>query len=525
MKVPHTTERPAKRAGSVNAQSAGSPKAKRAGSANAVLAVTCAAAFIAFLDVTIVNTAFPDIERDFAGHSLNSLSWIINAYTIVFAAILLPAGRIGDLAGRKRLFMTGIAIFSAASAACALAPSLELLVAARAIQGAGAALMIPTSLALMLAAFPPARRSLAIGVWGASNSVAAAVGPALGGALVELADWRLVFVINVPLGAISLLAAARVLTEYRVPGADRLPDLAGTITLTAGIGLVVLGIVQGNDWGWSSAATIASLAAGALLFAYTLLRSARHDVPAIETSLWRVPGFAGVNAGSFTSGVAFFAFMLGGTLFLTSIWRYSVLEAGLAMSTGALSAAVFSPLGGVLMGKFGERVIAFAGGLIFAAACFWMAAMAGPRPDFLGVFLPGGIIVGAGIGFVFPALAGAAVKKLPQERMGAGIALNMTARQTGGAVGVAMLVAMLTRGESPLDSFIATWWICGGIAALTGLLALWLIPAGAGGHIAIAPGASASERAGAGRQPVAINEAPTAAGLAAGEPQPSNAGA
>lgn len=468
-------------------------RARRIASPNSVLAVTCAAAFIAFLDVTIVNTAFPDIERDFAGHSLSSLSWIINAYTIVFAAILLPAGRIGDLAGRKRLFMTGIAIFTAASAACALAPSLALLVAARAIQGTGAALMIPTSLALMLAAFPPERRSLAIGVWGASNSVAAAVGPALGGALVELADWRLVFLINVPLGTIALIASAPVLTEYRVPGADRLPDLAGTLTLTAGIGLVVLGIVQGNEWGWSSAETIVSIAAGAVLCAYTLLRSRRHPVPAIETSLWRVPGFAGVNAGSFTSGVAFFAFMLGGTLFLTSIWRYSVLEAGLAISVGALSAAVFSPLGGFLMGRVGERLIAFIGGLVFAISCFWMAAKAGPRPDFLGVWLPGGIMVGAGVGFVFPALAGAAVKNLPQERMGAGIALNMTARQTGGAVGVAMLVALLTRRGLPYDHFIASWWICGAIAAFTGVLALWLIPSGAGGHVAVAPLAGARE--------------------------------
>ncbi|MBI5311117.1 MAG: DHA2 family efflux MFS transporter permease subunit [Actinobacteria bacterium] len=453
-------------------------------SPGAVLAVTCAAAFIAFLDVTIVNTAFPDIERDFAGHSLSELSWIINAYTIVFAAMLLPAGRIGDLAGRKRMFIAGIAIFTLASAACAAAPSLGLLIAARAIQGAGAALMIPTSLALMLPAFPPERRSLAIGIWGASNSVAAAVGPALGGSLVELADWRLVFLINVPLGATALLAATRVLTEYRVPGANRLPDLAGTVALTAGIGLVVLGIVQGNEWEWTSLATLGSLAAGAALCAYTLWRSAGHPVPAIETSLWKVPGFAGVNVGSFTSGVAFFAFMLGGTLFLTSIWRYSVLEAGLAMSTGALSSAVFAPLGGALMGRFGERIIAFIGGLVFAASCFWMAAMAGPTPDFLGVWLPGGILVGWGIGFVFPALAGAAVKNLPQERMGAGIALNMTARQTGGAVGVAMLVALLTKGGLPYDRFIESWWICGAVAAVTGVLALWLVPAGAGGHVA-----------------------------------------
>lgn len=449
-----------------------------------VLIVTCTAAFMAFLDVTIVNTAFPDIEKSFPGSSLSALSWIINAYTIVFAALLMPAGRIADLMGRKRIFIGGIALFTLGSAACAASPSLGTLIAARAVQGVGAALMIPTSMALVLPAFPPEKRPMAIGAWGASNAVAAAIGPGLGGGLVEISDWRLVFIINLPVGAFSLLAATRWLAEYRVPGDGRLPDLAGTLALTAGIGLVILAIVQGNDWGWASLYTIASLLAGAALTVGTVIRSTKHPVPAVETSLWRIHGFAGVNIGSFMSGAAFFAFFLGGTLFLTSIWQYSVLEAGLAMSTGAASSAVFSPIGGILMGRFGERIVVFAGGLIFAASGFWMAAKITPQPDFVNDFLPAGISVGVGLGLVFPALAGAAVKGMPQERLGGGIALNMTARQIGGAVGVALLVALLTAGGNPYDRFIQSWWISGGIAAATAVSALWLIPKGVGNHAA-----------------------------------------
>lgn len=448
----------------------------------AVLAVTCAAAFMAFLDVTIVNTAFPDIERSFPGSSLSALSWIINAYTIVFAALLMPAGRIADIVGRKRVFSAGIILFTLGSVACAVAPSLATLIVARAFQGAGAALMIPTSMALLLPAFPPARRPMAIGIWGMSNAVAAAVGPGLGGSLVELSDWRLVFLINLPVGALALVAAARRLNEQRGEGAERLPDLAGTVALTAGIGLVILGIVQGNDWGWSAPATLAALVGGALLITAALLRSTRHPVPAVEISLWRIPGFAGVNVGSFMAGASFFAFFLAGTLFLTSIWRYSVLEAGLAMSIGAVSSAVFSPVGGALMGRVGERLVVFVGGMIFASAGFWMALLIEREPNFLVGFVPAGVLVGMGLGLVFPALAGAAVKGMSPERLGGGIALNMTARQLGGAVGVALLVALLTSGGSPYDRFVEAWWICSAISAATALLALRLIPAGVGNH-------------------------------------------
>jgi EmrB/QacA subfamily drug resistance transporter len=436
-----------------------------------VLGVTCLATFMAFVDVTIVNTAFPDLERSFSESSLGSLSWIINSYTILFAALLLPAGRIADLAGRRRVFLYGVGLFTIASAACAVAPTLGLLIAARAVQGIAAAAMIPTGLALMLPEFPPERRAVAIGIWGASNSVAAAAGPVLGGALVELSDWRLVFLINVPVGVITLIAGLRVLREHAIAPGRQIPDLLGTAQLTIGIALVFLSIVKGNDWGWLTAATGGTLGAGAVLIAAALRRSASHPVPAVETSLWRIPGMAAINLSSLLAGVAFFAFILGGTLFLTSVWEYSVLEAGLAMTTGAFSSAIAAPLAGRASARYGEAPVTIAGAIAFVASAAVMTLALGTEPNFLGAWLPAGLLVGAGIGLMFPAIASAAIQGVTPQRLGAGIALNMTARQVGGGLGIAGLVALLSSNWSdPMARFDAAWLMCGAAAAGVGLV-------------------------------------------------------
>lgn len=442
--------------------------------ARRVLLVTCLAAFMAFIDLTIVNTAFPDIASSFPESSLGSLSWIVNAYTILFAALLLPAGRIADLVGRKRVFIIGIAVFTLASAAAAMAPTLNWLIAARIIQGAAAALMVPTSMALLLPAFPRERQPVAIGLWGATNSLAAAIGPALGGALVELADWRLVFLVNIPVGIIAVFAAQRVLTERQAGDDRRLPDLAGTAAIAVGTALVVLAIVEGNEWGWGSTATIACLTSGALLVGVAFYRSTTHELPAIELSLWRVPGMSMINLGSLLSGITFFSFILGGTLFMTSVWNYSVFEAGLAITPGALSCAVVAPFAGALASRIGERWLIIAGSLIMGGANIYVGANITSTPVFLGLWLPGGLIAGVGIGMLFPGLASAAVRDMEPERLGSVIALNMTARQLGGALGIAGLVALLTSGGNFLAHF-QDAMLYGGIAALL-IVPLFLVP-------------------------------------------------
>src|SRR3954470_16052700 len=246
-----------------------------------VLAVVSAAVFMASLDLFVVNVAFPDLQREFDGTSLANLSWVLNGYTIVFASLLVPLGRAADRLGRKRFFVGGFLLFVAASAAAAAAPSVEALVAARIVQAFGAAAIMPTSLALLLAEIPVAKRSAAIGIWAATGGIAAAAGPPLGGLLVE-ASWRWVFLINLPVGLIAAFAASRVLRESSDPEHARRPDALGAALLTAAVALLALGLVKAPDWGWANDRTIAALiGSGAALTAF-VARSARHSAPIVE---------------------------------------------------------------------------------------------------------------------------------------------------------------------------------------------------------------------------------------------------
>ena len=217
-----------------------------------VLLVASFGAFLAFLDSTIVNVAFPDIAASFPGTSIGDLSWVLTAYNIVFAAFLVVAGRLADLFGRRRTFIVGVAVFTAASGLCAVATSVEALVAFRVLQGIGAAVLVPASLALVVEGYGPARRAHGVGLWGAAAAIASGLGPPIGGALVEAADWRLAFLVNVPLGLVAMVLARRCLVESRAAGRRRTPDLRGALLLAATLGLLTLGLVQGPEWGWTT---------------------------------------------------------------------------------------------------------------------------------------------------------------------------------------------------------------------------------------------------------------------------------
>src|SRR4051812_8634481 len=246
-----------------------------------VVAIACAGAFLAFLDATIVNIAFPDISRSFAGSGRDALSWVLDGYFVVIAALLVPAGGLADRFGHKRVFLLGIAGFTGASLLCAVAPSLPMLIAFRVIQGIGAAMIAPTSLAIVLDSFPAEKRAAGVGLWGAAAAAAAAIGPTLGGALVELSDWRLVFLVNLPLGAAVLFAGYRRLPAPRIVD-SRLPDLPGAAMLALGRAAITLAIVEGNDWGWTATATLGCFAAGLALLAAVAYRSTSHPRPIVE---------------------------------------------------------------------------------------------------------------------------------------------------------------------------------------------------------------------------------------------------
>jgi EmrB/QacA subfamily drug resistance transporter len=405
------------------------------------IAIACAGAFVAFLDTTIVNIAFPDISSSFAGSGRDALSWVLDGYFVVIAALLVPAGGLADRFGHRRIFLLGVAGFTAASLLCAAAPSLPLLISFRVVQGIAAAMIAPASLAIVLDSFPVERRSAGVGLWGAAAAAAAAVGPTLGGALVELSDWRLVFLVNLPLGAAIVLAGRRRLPRPRILD-SRLPDLPGAAMLALSLATVTLAIVEGNDWGWGSTATLGCFAAAAILLAGVVARSRRHPRPIVEPALFAHRSFAIGNLGTLLFAAAFFSLILGNVLFLTSIWGYSVFHAGLATLPGpALSTVVAGPAG-KLADRFGHRAVIVPGALFFAAGVMVLRS-AGAEPDWVGLWLPGACLTGIGIGLAFPTLGAASVRDVPDDRFATASAVNAAFRQVGAVLGTAILVAIV----------------------------------------------------------------------------------
>ncbi|HEV3046054.1 MAG TPA: MFS transporter [Solirubrobacteraceae bacterium] len=429
--------------------------------------IVCVGVFMSSLDLFIVNIAFPAISRHFHGASLGSLSWILSAYAIVFAALLVPAGRWADAFGRKRVFLTGLAVFVAASAACALAPSVGVLIGARVVQAAGGALMLPTSLGLMLPEFGPHERHVAIGVWAATGGIAAASGPPLGGLLVQ-ADWRLVFLVNVPIGLAGLALGLRTLAERREAHALR-PDVPGAGALMVAIGALVVAIVKGQEWGWGSAAVLALLATPLVLLPAIWRRSERHPAPIVEPAMLRVRSFGLAVGASLLFFGGFGAMLLAGVLFLTGVWHESVLTAGLMLFPGPAMATIFSIPSARLGARVGYRIPGCLGAALFAGGSIWWITHTGNRPDYLGEYLPGQAIGGAGVGLIIPTLTGAGASSLAPERFATGTAILSMGRQIGAALGVAVLVAVLGASATSAADFHSAWLISAGGALGTGL--------------------------------------------------------
>ena len=432
-----------------------------------VLAVSAAGVFVVFLDATVVNIAFPAMSADFAGTTRAELSWVLNAYAVVFGALLVTAGRLADARGRKRLFLLGLGVFAVASALCGLAPTVPLLVAARALQAVGAALLVPASLGLLLPEFPAARRATAVGLWGAAGAVAAAAGPTLGALLVEGPGWRWVFWINVPFCALAVLVGRRVLRESAGTAVVGRPDVLGVLLVTAVFGLLSLGLVQGEEWGWASARVVGAFVVAAVLTPVLVLRALRHPNPVLPVRLFAVRTFSVATAGTLLFGAAFFAMILANVLFLTSVWDYSVLRTAVAVLPSPLLAALTAPLAGRLADRYGFRVVVVPGALSMVAAQLWFVTRTTGEASWLADFLPGSVLAGLAIGFAFSALGAAGAQALPPASFAVGAAVGATARQLGAVLGVAVLVEVL--GEpAPADALAAFHrsWTAIGVAAL-----------------------------------------------------------
>jgi EmrB/QacA subfamily drug resistance transporter len=439
--------------------------------------IVCAGVVLASLDLFIVNVALPSMAQSFGTTGLGELSWVLNAYAIVYAALLVLFGRLADRYRRDRGFLVGVAVFVAASAACAAATSLPMLVAFRILQAAGAALLTPTSLGLILATFPPERRHGAVRTWTAVGGVAAALGPAVGGILVA-ASWRWVFLVNVPIGVAALLAGWRLLPA--VPGHPiRPPDALSALLITVGVGALTLGLVEGGSWGWGSDRTTGVLTLAVLALGLFALHTARADNPLIDRALFRVRPFTGASAVALLFSMAFGAMLLSRVLWAQDVWHWSALSTGMSLVPGPIMVPLFSfLLAGRLIGRFGSGVVIAAGSTLFAAGMAWMAAAATIAPDYVGEVLGGLLLTGAGVGLTLPTLMGTAASSLPPNAFSTGSAVVNMVRQVGLAIGVAVLIAVLGSARTPaatLAAYQRGWTVTAAIALAGGIVGLVLL--------------------------------------------------
>ena len=441
-----------------------------------VLLSTGLAVFAVFLDTTILFVAFPAIRADFKTVSASSLSWVLNAYTIVFAALLIPAGRLADRVGRRRTFLVAAVAFTLASMLCGIAPTPALLVVFRVLQAGAAAALVPSSLALVLQTFPREKLPVAVAIWGAIGAVAGAAGPTLGALVVENIGWRWAFYVNLPVGIVSFVLGRRVLPEGRESSPGRLPDPLGVVLLVAGMALLAFGLVRTNEWGWASGRFVGCIALALALVGAFVARCATVANPLLDLTLFRSRSFRWSNVALLGFAIGFNAMFLSNVLFLTQVWHYTVLRAGLAISVGPAIVAATAPWFGRLAGRVGQRRLLVPGGLVWASGGVFLLARATASPHYVAQYLPATCLTGLGVALCLPQLSSAAVSGLPPDRFGSGSAVTQSVRNLGATLGVALTVAFtadVAAGRA-LPLFHRVWWLLAAsgifVSALSALL-------------------------------------------------------
>ena len=445
-----------------------------------VLALTSIGVTLVSLDISIVNVAFGAIAKDFP-ESRRTLTWVFSAYNIAYAAGLLTAGRLADAFGRKRAFLTGLSIFMVGSLLCAFAPSALMLVAARAVQAIGGAVLTPSSLALVLPEFPVEKRSAAIGVWGAVGAVAAASGPTVGGFLVDTFTWHAVFLINIPLCILAIAIGAKLLRESRDETAPRTVDYFGAVLAVFGVGLLTLMIVQSDEWGWITqrALFVLVLALGFLIAFVMRCHVAAH--PVLDLKLLKLPFVTAAAISGFGFTMGFFSLIFVNTQWLQTVWNYSPSRSGLAGIPGPVMAAIVAAPAGRLAQRIGHGRVVAAGAVILCSGNLFLSYWITDTPKYLTHYLPVMVYTGIGVGLCISTISSSATAFLPQPRFAMGSALNNTARQIGAALGVALvssiLVSALAKNEY-LSGFHTAWRLTSLVILLSGgaMLALFRKP-------------------------------------------------
>jgi EmrB/QacA subfamily drug resistance transporter len=471
------------------------------------LGAMCFALFMVMLDNTVVNVALPSIQRDL-GTSIGELEWTINGYTLTFGVLLVTGGRLGDIFGRRLMFMTGVVIFAVTSATAGLAASPEMLVGSRIVQGVGAALMMPATLSIITNAFPPAERGKAIGTWAGVSALALSIGPLVGGFLIEHVSWRAIFFMNLPVAAIAVVAALFAVRESRDRTIERVIDYAGVATLTVALTAIVLALIEGNSWGWGSPGVLALFAGGTVMLAVFAAVELHGRAPMVEFEFFGERNFLGANAVAFVVTFAMLGTFFFMAIYMQDVLGYSALGAGVRFLPTTMVIAVIAPLAGRLTDRIGP-MWPMVTGLSILTVVMYMFSRIDPSTTYSDILLPF-TLMGFGIALVMSPMSTAAMNAVSHQKAGIASGILQMSRMIGGAVGVAATgaifqaqlgafdpAALATGGEAARADFVqalSSAMEVAAVVALVGALIALATIRGRPEHHAAPPEATAAEQ-------------------------------
>jgi len=434
---------------------------------------TALGAFLVTANVSTMNVAFPDLEKTFVDTSRGSLTWVLNAYTISFAALLIPAGRLADRFGRRRVFMIGLTVFALSSMLVGAAPNFSVVILARLVQGVGGALLTPASLGLLLAVTPDSERMTTVAKWGSLTALGVATGPAVGSLIVNSYGWRWAFLLLPPFCLLAYLTGKNTLPGNSPNDQAPFPDIVGALLLATSMALLAFSIVQVGPWGWASFGVIGTLLLSLVLLVFTFVKGLKHKAPAIPTHLFRIQSLNMANIATAIQSAGLSASILVNVLWLTQGWGYSIRTAGLATAPLPLFVACLAPFVGKLGSRYGVRVIAVPGSFSWGLGVLMYALFVTETPNYWGLWLPSSIMVAIGVATTFPIISAAAVSEVPPEDFAVGGSLNQVGRQFGSTVGVAALITMVGSGVD-LNAFHNAWFVTAATGPLAALAVFFI---------------------------------------------------
>lgn len=437
-----------------------------------VFAIASIAIFMASLDTTILYAGFNNILQSFPNSKATDLSWAMSGYSIVYAAMLIPAGGIADKYGRKKTFMLGTLLFITASFACGASLSVFWLIVARVFQSIGACLLSPAALALVLDAFPKEKRMIAMGAWGAVGALAAALGPGIGSYIIDVGGWEWAFFINIPIGIFCIWQSAKILHESVQPREKMRLDWLGMLQLIIGVGAIAFGIVEMKSADWNPSELVGIILLGLVIILSYIPWAKVNPEPLFDLSLFKNKTFLFANLAGITFGIAFSIMFFSFFFWMKNIWHYSQTLAGAAIMPGPLTVVPTALIAGKIASKIGHRPLLITGAITYALSGIWFLLVPDANPSYLSDWLPGLLLSGMSVGLVMPSLSAAAVFGLPPKDYAVGSAINHAVRQIGTVIGVSITVLFLAKSQLQIADFIPTYSIHIALALITAMLCI-----------------------------------------------------